>query len=262
MESQNLQKPLAGRTVLISGGGTGIGKGIALAFAKAGAAVALCGRRAEPLEAAAAEIKKLGGQAVAIIADVTKAEDCRRVVAETLQKLGSLHTLVNNAGIARHGALADTSDADIASILDTNVKGVMLLTKYAIPELAKHVGTKTDASVLIIASSVVNKPINNFSVYSAAKAAVVHFARCMALDLSPQRIRVNCINPGVVETPIFGTMMPSAAVDQAMEMYAKATPLGRVGQPDDIAQAALYLSNPHSNWVTGAVLTVDGGIGL
>ncbi len=269
MESQNLQKPLLGRIALISGGGTGIGGGIALALARAGARVAVCGRRREPLDKAVGELKALGADAAAVIGDVSKPEDCRRIVAETVAQFGALHTLVNNAGIARYAALADTSDDDLASMIDTNVKGTMLLTKYALPELEKHSaaskkdgGTKVDVSVLIVASSVADKPMKDFSVYSAAKAALVHFTRCMAIELSDKRIRVNCINPGVVETPIFATMMPSAAVPHAMGMYAAKTPLGRVGQPDDIANAALFLVSPQSNWITGAVLTVDGGISL
>ncbi|MEI6234422.1 MAG: SDR family oxidoreductase [Planctomycetota bacterium] len=262
MESKNLQNGLTNHVVLVSGGGTGIGKGIALALGRAGAKVAVCGRRAEPLNAVVAELKSAGSEALTVLADVTKSDDCRRAIAEVIATFGTLHILVNNAGVARFGPMANTSEDDIDVMLDTNMKGTMLLTKFAIPELAKHHATNTDASIIMIASSVADKPLKDFSVYSAAKAGIVHYTRCLALELSGQRIRVNCINPGVVETPIFATMMPSAAVPDAMVMYAGMTPLGRVGQPDDIAQAALYLSSPQAHWVTGTVLTVDGGIAL
>ena len=256
--------------VLISGGGTGIGKGIALAFAESGAKVALCGRRAEPLQQTAQEIQTLGGEALTIVADICKPADCRRAVAETVTKFGALHILINNAGTARYSSLAQTEDADIEMMIDTNMKGTMLLTKYAIPELVKQAtaGTSgeakdgTDASILMIASSVADKPLKDFSVYSAAKAGLVHFTRCLALELGSARVRVNCINPGVVETPIFGTMMPGAAVPGAMKMYSSLTPLGRIGQPVDIARMAIFLSGPQSEWITGAVVTVDGGISL
>ena len=250
-----------GSVVLISGGGTGIGRGMALAFARANAKVAICGRRIEPLNEVVSEMLKLGGQSVALKADVTTPADCQRVVAETTAKFGGLNILVNNAGIARYGPLTETADADIDQMLSINVAGAALLSKYAIPALALN-KDKGGASILNIASSVANKPLKDFAVYSATKAAVVHFTKCLASELAPQKIRVNCINPGVVETPIFGTMMPKDAVDQAMENYAKLTPLGRVGQPEDIARAAIFLSAPEAEWITGAVMTVDGGVAL
>jgi NAD(P)-dependent dehydrogenase (short-subunit alcohol dehydrogenase family) len=250
-----------GRVVLISGGGTGIGRGTALAFARANAVVAVCGRRLEPLQEVVSAITAAGGKAIALSADVTVPADCQRLIAETERQLGALHILVNNAGIARLGSLPNTSDSDIQQMLSTNLAGLMLLSKYAIPALAKH-AKNGGASILNIASSVAHTPLKDFSVYSATKAAVVHFTRCLGLDLAPQKIRVNCICPGVVETPIFASMLPKAAVGRAMKMYADATPLGRVGQPEDIGRTAVFLSAPEAEWITGAVVTVDGGIGL
>lgn len=248
---------LKGRVALISGGGTGIGKGIAIAFAEAGAKVALCGRRVEPLESVRAEIEALGAECTLISADVCKAEDCKRAVAAVVEHFGALHILVNNAGIARMGPLSGMSDDDIAGVFDTNLKGVALLSKYAFDALS---AAGAGASVLNIGSSVAEVPLKDFSVYSASKAGVCHFTRCLALEWAPKRIRVNCINPGVVETPIHTGTVTAAQAEQSMKMYARATPLGRVGQPVDIADAAIYLSL--ADWVTGAVLTVDGGIAL
>lgn len=259
MSNGNGKGGLAGLNALITGGGTGIGKGIALEFAAQGADIAITGRRKEPLEDVAAEIRKLGRKCVTIAGDVGKPADAARMVRETVSGLGGLQVLVNNAGIGRFGPLDQTSDDDIAGMVNVNLTGLLYVTKAAIPELVKHGGR---AAIVNIASSVAEKPVKHFSAYSATKAAVVHASRCLALDLAEQRVRVNCVNPGVVETPIFGTMMPPDAVEKAMTQYAQMTPLGRVGQPRDIAAAALFLAQPGNDWITGAVLTVDGGIAL
>jgi 3-oxoacyl-[acyl-carrier protein] reductase len=245
----------------ITGGGTGIGRGIAVAFARAGAQVAVCGRRKDKLDETVAEVVKAGGKGVALAGNIAKPDDCHSMVLDCTVKLGGMHVLVNNAGIARFGALDQTSDEDIIDMIDINLRGAMLMTKYAIPELMKK-STSGKSSVLNIGTSAALNAVKNFSVYSAAKAGLIHFTRCMAVELAEHKIRVNCINPGVVETPIFDTMMPSAAVKSAMENFAKQTPLGRIGSTADIADAALFLTSPQAAWITGALLTVDGGISL
>lgn len=245
----------------ITGGGTGIGRGLALAFARAGSNVAICGRRKDKLEETVAEIVKAGGKAIGVAGNVAKPDDCHSMILECTLKLGGVHILINNAGIARFGALDQSPDEDIAAMIDINLKGVMLMTKYALPELMKN-APSGKCSILNIGTSAALNAIKNFSVYSSAKAGMIHFTRCMAIELAEHKIRVNCINPGVVETPIFDTMMPAAAVKAAMENFTKQTPLGRVGQPADIAEAALYLCSPQAQWVTGSLLTVDGGISL
>ncbi len=252
---------LNGAVALITGGGTGIGRGIALAFAREGAAIAVTGRRKEPLDALVEEIKAAGGRATAICGDVSKSEDCQAMIQECAMRLGGLTILVNNAGIARFGALDQTSDEDITSMIDINLRGVMFMSKYAIPELAKQ-SALSHPCILTIGTSAALTPVKNFSVYSAAKAALLQFTQCLALELAEHRVRVNCINPGVVETPIFETMMPAAAVKNALQDFNAKTPLGRVGQPADIAAAAVFLCSSHAAWITGASLTVDGGISL
>jgi NAD(P)-dependent dehydrogenase (short-subunit alcohol dehydrogenase family) len=252
---------LNGRVSLITGGGTGIGRGIALAFAREGAAVAITGRRKEPLDEVVNQITAMGAKAIAIIGDVISAEHCQRMVTDCAQRLGALHILVNNAGVARFGALEQTSDEDIENMLNVNLRGVVYMSKYALPELQNH-STGAGACILNIGTSAALTPVKNFSVYTASKGALSEFTQCLALDVAEHRVRVNCIHPGVVETPIFETMMPKAAVKSAMSTFAKQTPLGRVGTPDDIAEAALYLCSQKAEWITGASLTVDGGISL
>lgn len=247
--------------VLITGGGSGIGRGIALAFAVEGATVMVTGRRKEPLDETVNLIVKAGGKAASICGDVTKPDDCHNMVFECVVRFGRLDILVNNAGIARYGALDQTQDEDIANLIDINLLGTALMTKYAIPELVKHAAAGT-ASILNIGTSAATSPVKHFAVYTAAKAAVIHLTLCMALELAENRVRVNCINPGVVETPIFSTMMPAAAVKHAMSNFAKQTPLGRVGDPRDVSEAALFLCSRKAGWITGAVLNVDGGISL
>jgi 3-oxoacyl-[acyl-carrier protein] reductase len=252
---------LQGRVAIVTGGGTGIGRGIATLFAAEGASVIITGRRREPLDKVVSEITASGGKALALNGDVSKAEDCQRIVREAVARFGALHVLVNNAGIARFGTVDQNSDDDIASMVNVNLLGPMYMTKYAIPELVKCKDSGGTA-IVNISSSVVDKPVRSFSVYSAAKAGVVHFTKCVAGDLAAHRVRVNCINPGVVDTPIFATMMPESQVEAAMGEFAKQTPLGRVGAPRDIAEAALYFASPRASWITGSVLIVDGGMSL
>jgi NAD(P)-dependent dehydrogenase (short-subunit alcohol dehydrogenase family) len=261
MHSEKHHGALAGLVALVTGGGTGIGRGIAVTFAREGASVAVTGRRKEPLEAVVAEIEKNGGKAAAITGDVSNPDDCHQMVLQCIMRFRHLHLLVNNAGMARFSALDQTTDEDVARMLDVNLRGVMLMTKYAIPELSHH-REPAKGAILNIGSSAALSAMKNFAPYSAAKAGLIEFTRCMAMELAEARVRVNCINPGAVETPIYETMMPPAAVKLALKTFAHQTPLGRVGQPKDVADAALFLCSPAASWITGASLTVDGGLSL
>lgn len=246
---------------LITGGGSGIGLAIAHALAAAGVAVALTGRRAEVLESAIEGIRRSGGRAVAVAGDVCSSGDAARMVAETVAGLGGLHILINNAGIARGGPLDQMSAEDLDAVIDIDLKGPMHMIRAALPELRKS-RDEERAAIVNISSSVTLNPAPNFSVYSAAKAGLEMLTRCLALDLAKDRIRVNAIAPGVVETPIFETMMPAKAVSRAMRQFAESTPLGRVGKPTDIARLAVFLAGPQSAWITGAIVPADGGLSL
>lgn len=253
---------LDGLPALVSGGGSGIGKAIARTFAAAGARVAIGGRRREVLEAAAGEItEETGGQVLAVQGDVTRVSDCQRMVEGTAERFGGLRILVNNAGVAKPGALEDTSEAQIDSMVDIDLKGPILLTRAALDPLkeGKEAG---GSSVLNISSSVTLHPVPSYSVYSAAKAGLDMLTRCWALDLAPWRVRVNAICPGIVRTPVFRTMMPEDQIEPTLERFGEATPLGRIGEPEDVARLALFLVSPASSWMTAAVIPLDGGLSL
>ncbi len=255
------EEALKDHVALITGGGSGIGLGIATAFARAGAAVAITGRRADKLDSAVRQLEKNGARALAIPGDISRPEDAERMVAETIDAFGALHVLVNNAGIARYGSLADMSREDLDAVIDVDLKGPLYVTRAALPHLRRHAET-AGASVISISSSITQAPVKSFAVYSAAKAGLDMLTRCCAVDFAGDRVRFNAICPGVVETPIFETMMPPKTIDRALAQFAKVIPLGRVGQPGDIARLALFLAGPDSSWLTGAVIPLDGGLSL
>ncbi len=249
------------QVALVSGGGSGIGKEIARALANAGAAVAISGRRPEVLEAAVDELAAHGARVIAVAGDVALAADADRMVAETVAVFGGLDILVNNAGLARNGPLEAMEPALVDAMIDVDLKGPIHLTRAALPHLRRR-RDAGGAAVLNVSSSVTVHPVPNFSVYSAAKAGLETLTRCWALDFAGDRIRVNAIAPGVVETPLFDTMMPAEAIPGALAYFAAATPLGRVGQPQEVAALALFLLGPDAGWLTGAVIPLDGGLSL
>jgi NAD(P)-dependent dehydrogenase (short-subunit alcohol dehydrogenase family) len=253
---------LDGQVALVSGGGTGIGEAIARAFARAGAAVTITGRRQAVIEAAAGAIaSEAGGRLLAIAGDVARRLDCERMVAETVARFGRLDILVNNAGVSRGGPLGTMTEENVHQVIDIDLKGPVFLTQAALPELARD-REERRPSILNISSSVTFHPVPNFSVYSAAKAGLDMLTRCWAIELASQRIRVNAICPGIVRTPVFETMLPPDAIAGHLAHFEEVTPLGRIGTADDVARLALFLSSPASEWTTGAVIPLDGGLSL
>ncbi len=252
---------LAQKVALVTGGGSGIGEGIARRLARAGAAVAISGRRPEPLEAVASSIAGVGGRALSVAGDVRHPADAKRMVEETVEAFGGLHILVNNAGIARGGPIAAMSDEDIEATIDIDLKGPMHVTRAALPHLRAH-REDGGASVVNISSSVTQHPLPNYSLYSAAKAGLDMLTRCWAREWADDRVRVNALCPGVVRTPIFETMMPVEGIDPFLREIAEQTPLGRVGEPADIARLIRMLVGPEGDWITGAVIPIDGGLSL
>lgn len=255
---------------LITGGGTGIGLAIACSLAAAGAAVAVTGRRRAPLEAAADRIRDAGGTAIWITGDVASADDCQRMVEETAEQLGGLEILINNAGVAESGPLAEMTPERVDRLIDIDLKGPVHMTRSALPFLSAprrsresgHGGTGGSSVVINVSSSVTRHPIPGYSVYAAAKAGLDMLTRNWARELGESGIRVNAVCPGVVRTPIHESKMESTALAAFLTDIGGLTPLGRTGEVDDIASLVRFLASPAADWITGAVIPIDGGLSL
>lgn len=249
----NTSGRLSGKVALVTGAGSGIGRAIAISFAEEGARVALVGRRRLPLEETAAEI---GENAIAIPGDMSKKEDIERVVREAVSHFGHLHVLVSNAAALIAGTAESHSEAEWDETYNTNVKGLWLLSRAALPHMRKA----GKGSIINISSVVGLVAAKNRVAYSSSKGAVTVMTKAMALDHAHEQIRVNCICPGIVDTELVAQFInnapdPEAARKQRVALH----PLGRFGQPEDIAHAAVYLASDESAWVTGIALPVDGG---
>jgi len=240
---------LANKVAIITGGGSGIGRGIALAFAREGARVVIAGRDARKLDAVA---KEIGSACLAQRADVSNREDIHKLVATTVEKFGGIHILVNNAGLLLPGAAESLTEEEWDQTFNVNVRGLWLLSRAVLPHLRSAGG----GSIVNIGSVLSLVSARNRVAYAASKGAVLAMTRAIALDHAPEKIRVNCICPGIVETEMVARFnMDEAARRQRVAMH----PAGRFGQPEDIAQAAVFLASDESAWITGAAFPVDGG---
>jgi NAD(P)-dependent dehydrogenase (short-subunit alcohol dehydrogenase family) len=247
---------LEGKTALITGGSSGIGRAIALLFAREGAAVSIADLNEMDGQAVAHSIRKSGRQAIYIPCDVSRTDDCQRTVKQTIEELGGLNILINNAGMIRRASVLETGEAEWDRIMAVNVKSVFLLSKYAIPHLARS----GNGVIVNIASGWGLVGGRKAAAYCASKGAVVLLTKAMAIDHGKDKIRINCICPGDTDTPLLhgeATQL-GEPIGSFLEQAAK-RPLRRVGRPEDIAQAALYLASDASSFVTGASLVVDGG---
>jgi len=247
---------LTDKVALITGAAGGIGRSSAELFAAAGAAVAVVDVSEAQGQAAVQAIHQNGGQAVFIQADVTLAADCRQAVQETVRAFGGLDILFNNAGIIRRANVIDTTEDEWERVMAVNVKSIFLMSKYAVPVMAAAGG-----GVIINTGSGWGLTGGKDAVsYCASKGAVVNMTRAMALDHGPQNIRVNCLCPGDTNTDMLrNEARQLGESDTAFLAEAADRPLQRIGQPEDIAQAALYLAGDGSAFVTGTTLVVDGG---
>ena len=244
---------LSGKVAVVTGASKGIGAGIAKALAAAGAAVAVnYASSQEGADRVVGEIVAAGGKAFAVQGDVSKLADVQRLFAETRQRFGSLDVLVNNAGIFRFGPIEAFTEEEFHRQFDTNVLGLLLATQEAV----KHFGAE-GGSVINIGSVISRTAPPNSVIYTATKGAVTAITQVLAKELGPRKIRVNSINPGGVETEGSRTMGLIGS-DMEKQMVAQ-TPLGRLGQPDDIAPIAVFLASAESGWLTGEELLASGG---
>ena len=243
---------LAGKTALITGGGSGIGRATASLFAVEGAAVAVVDRERERAARVASEIASAGGQAAAIAADVSQAAEVERAVGEAVAALGPLAILVNNAAISRGDDVPTIDEATWDENLAVVLKSQFLMTKAALPSLIERRG-----SIINIAS--VNGLLGlGEEPYSAAKAGVINFTQNLAVRYGQQGLRANVVCPGTVRTPIWNERL--AAEPAVFERLAAWYPLGRVAEPEEIARVVLFLASDDASFVTGAVIAVDGGL--
>ena len=247
---------LSRKVAFITGGGTGIGRACALAFAAEGAQIALAGRRKEPLEAVTREIESSGGNALAVTSDVADRKAVDAAIARVVLHFGHLNVIVNNAGAVMVGTAEETSEEDWSRVLATNLTGTFLVSRAAIPALRKSGG----GSIVNIGSYLGIVARRQRAAYCAAKAGVAGLTRAMALDHAQDNIRVNCVCPAIVETEMALLSLSKARDPEAARKQRIAElPLGRFGKPEDIALMALYLASDESSWVTGTVIPIDGG---
>ncbi|MDD4859590.1 MAG: glucose 1-dehydrogenase [Dehalococcoidales bacterium] len=244
---------LKGEKAIVTGGGQGLGREMALALAEAGADVALAQRHVEVAEKTADEIKKLGRDSLAIKMDVSKADDVQNMVNTVIEKFGKIDILINNAGIAQGKSFLGMSEEDWDTMMDIHVKGTFLCSQMVAREMVKL----KKGSIINLSSMsgfIVNRPQKQTH-YNTAKAAVAHFTKSLAMELAKYNIRVNAIAPGYMKTEMTG---PVLNTDMAKE-WLSLSPMGRFGEPYEIKGLALYLASRASSFVTGSVVLLDGG---
>lgn len=250
-EAEDFTQSLAGRRALVTGAGSGIGRGVALELARQGAAVAVHYAHSEQgaLETVA-EIQRSGGKAIALGGDLGQVSECKRIVVEAAQALGGLDLLVNNAGVTRALDFGDTSETIYDEVFDLNMKGYFFCAQSALPFLLQRAGS----SIINITSIHASGGFPRHAAYAATKGAINAFTRELAIELAPQHIRVNAIGPGIIEVPRY-----FAIPGYATEFGNTIVPWGRVGRPADVAAAIAFLVSDAADFITGQILYVDGG---
>lgn len=249
---------LDGKVALITGAGSGFGKATSILFSREGAKIVAVDINSEAAKQTADIIKQNGNEAVFVRADVSRSADCEAMIESAVQKYGKLDILYNNAGIPTVPTFVEDLDEAVwDAAMNVNLKSVFLGAKYAIPVMKKAGGVILNTSSV---SGVRVRPGNG--AYATSKGAVTHFTKCLAIELAPYKIRVNSISPVIAETPLGLGLMTDAMkkdMDATRKAFVSTIPLGRLGDPEDVAKAALFLASDDSPMCTGLDLLVDGG---
>jgi NAD(P)-dependent dehydrogenase (short-subunit alcohol dehydrogenase family) len=247
-----MSKKLKGKVAVITGGNSGIGLATARRFVAEGAHVFITGRRQAELDEA---VRQIGKHAISVQGDVSQLTDLDRLFSTVKQHPGHFDVLFANAGVVALAPLGEITEEHFDNLFHINVKGLLFTVQKALPLI------RDGGSIILNASIVASKGLESISVYSATKAAVRSFARCWTTDLRRRQIRVNVISPGPIETPIYNNAgLTPVQAGEAKVSLAAAVPLGRMGTPDEVATAAVFLASDDSRYVTGIELFVDGGM--
>lgn len=244
------------KVALITGGTEGMGLATAAAFLREGARVCITGRSSEKGARAVKGLSALG-EVFFVEGDVSSAPDAKRMVDATVGRFGRLDVLFNNAGIYLEKQAEDTSEEEWDRLMDVNVKGTFLVSKYAVPHMKRQGG----GSIINNSSDAGLVGNRNCVAYCASKGAITVMTKAMALDYAEHGIRVNCVNPGNVDTPMLARELAKAEdPDEYTKRMDEESPVGRIGRPEEVAKAVLFLASDESSFVTGAALSVDGGL--
>ena len=244
---------LVDRVAIVTGSGQGIGRGIAMCLARAGAHIVIADQAAERIAPVAAAVEDLGVQALGLTTDVSRSDDVQRMVQQTLQRFGKIDILVNDAGKVLVKPMVEQGEADWDRVVNTNLKGVFLCCRYVLPEM---IARKRGAIVNIASIAAFHVTVPHVP-YAASKAGVVALTRDLAYEVARYGVRVNAIAPGPIETP-----MSQAVSAEQRQGIIRTVPLGRIGQPEDIGQAAAFLVSDAASFITGVTLPVAGGSDL
>jgi NAD(P)-dependent dehydrogenase (short-subunit alcohol dehydrogenase family) len=256
-DNGSVQGRLAGKVAIITGGGSGIGRAAAQRFALEGAAVGVIDLDAAAAQESAQLIEKDGGRALAVACDVSSAEQTKAAADAVAAAFGGIDVVYNNAGVDSKGSVEVADEANWDRCFAVNVKGTYLMSQAALPHMSRGASIVNQGSVAALVG------ILNFAAYCAAKGAVVSLTRSMAVDLAPKGIRVNVICPGTVYTPLMEPMLRARGegyLDLGLQRTLVKYPLGRLGDVADIANVALFLASDEAGFMTGAVITPDGGM--
>ncbi|MDG6925150.1 MAG: SDR family oxidoreductase [Nitrososphaerota archaeon] len=248
---------LQGKVAIVTGGNSGIGRATSLLFAREGAKVVVAARDASKGEEVVQQIKRVSGEAVFVKTDVSKSEDVKRLVERTVSLYGRVDILFNNAALSPVGNVLTTSEEEWRAVIDTNVNGAFLCTRYVLPHMLKQGGGA------IVNTGSINSlmAMKDEAAYDTSKGGVLMLTRATAMDFAKDGVRVNCICPGAIETPMLRDILDKAPNPEEAEAdLIRKHALGRVGTPEEVARVALFLASDDSSFITGAAIAVDGGM--